>query len=65
MVADLGAYLSGASPGASTRAALTAIGGGYAVPAIYTESRGAFTNTAPVDAYRGAGERGRISLPSD
>ncbi len=56
MVADLGAYLSGASPGASTRAALTAIGGGYAVPAIYTESRGVFTNTAPVDAYRGAGK---------
>ena len=56
LVADLGAYLSGASPAASTRAALTAIGGGYAVPAIYTESRGAFTNTAPVDAYRGAGK---------
>ncbi|MEE2688054.1 MAG: xanthine dehydrogenase family protein molybdopterin-binding subunit [Pseudomonadota bacterium] len=56
MLADLGAYLSGASPGASTRAALTAMGGGYAVPKIYTESRGVFTNTAPVDAYRGAGK---------
>ena len=50
MVADLGAYLSGASPGASTRAALTAMGGGYVVPHIYTESLGVFTNTAPVDA---------------
>ena len=56
MVADLGAYLSGASPGASTRAALTAMGGGYVVPHIYTESLGVFTNTAPVDAYRGAGK---------
>lgn len=56
MVADLGAYLSGSSPGASTRAALTAIGGGYSIPTIYTESRGVFTNTAPVDAYRGAGK---------
>ena len=56
MVADLGAYLSGSSPGASTRAALTAMGGGYVVPHIYTESRGVFTNTAPVDAYRGAGK---------
>lgn len=56
LVADLGAYLSGASPGASTRAAPTAMGGGYRIPIIYMESRGVFTNTAPVDAYRGAGK---------
>ncbi len=56
LVADLGAYLSGAAPGASTRASPTAMGGGYAIPTIYMESRGVFTNTAPIDAYRGAGK---------
>lgn len=56
MVANLGAYLSGAAPGASTRASATAIGGGYAIPHIYMQARGVFTNTAPVDAYRGAGK---------
>ncbi|MEL0019502.1 MAG: molybdopterin cofactor-binding domain-containing protein, partial [Rickettsiales bacterium] len=56
LVADLGAYLSGAAPGASTRASPTAMGGGYAIPTIYLESRGVFTTTAPIDAYRGAGK---------
>jgi carbon-monoxide dehydrogenase large subunit len=56
LVADLGAYLSGAAPGASTRASPTAMGGGSAIPTIYMESRGVFTNTAPIDAYRGAGK---------
>ena len=56
LVADLGAYLSGAAPGASTRAAPTAMGGGYKIPTIHMESRGVFTNTAPIDAYRGAGK---------
>jgi carbon-monoxide dehydrogenase large subunit len=34
----------------------TAMGTVYAIPAILLEVRGAFTNTAPVDAYRGAGK---------
>ena len=54
--ADMGAYLSGNGPGCPTTAFSTAVGGAYAIPAILLEVRGAFTNTAPVDAYRGAGK---------
>lgn len=56
LTADLGAYASGAGPNASTNASSTAMGGIYDIPAIYMESKGVFTNTAPVDAYRGAGK---------
>ena len=56
MVANLGAYLSGNGPGASAVAASTAQGGVYDIPAIAVDVRGAFTNTVPVDAYRGAGK---------
>ena len=55
-VANLGAYLSGTGPAVTTRAAPTAMGGIYAIPHVYMESRGVFTNTSPVDAYRGAGK---------
>lgn len=56
LVANLGAYLSGSAPAVTTRAAPTAMGGIYAIPHVYMESRGVFTNTSPVDAYRGAGK---------
>jgi carbon-monoxide dehydrogenase large subunit len=56
MIANLGAYLSGNGPGASAVAASTAQGGVYNIPAIAVDVRGAFTNTVPVDAYRGAGK---------
>ena len=56
MVANLGAYLSANGPGASVVAASTAQGGVYDIPAIHVDVRGAFTNTVPVDAYRGAGK---------
>jgi carbon-monoxide dehydrogenase large subunit len=56
MVANLGAYLSGNGPGASVVAASTAQGGVYDIPTIAVDIRGAFTNTVPVDAYRGAGK---------
>ncbi len=56
MVANMGAYLSGNGPGASAVAASTAHGGVYDIPAIHVDVRGAFTNTVPVDAYRGAGK---------
>ena len=32
------------------------MGGVYAIPAVFMAVRGAFTNTAPIDAYRGAGK---------
>jgi aerobic carbon-monoxide dehydrogenase large subunit len=55
-IAGLGAYMSGGGPGSSTNAPAAAMGGGYEIPAIFMEVRGAFTNTAPIDAYRGAGK---------
>ena len=55
-VANMGAYLSASGPGSSTTSPGTAMGGLYAIPAVFMESRGAFTNTVPIDAYRGAGK---------
>ena len=55
-VANLGAYLSTNGPGSSTNSPSTAMGGVYAIPAIFMGVRGAFTNTVPIDAYRGAGK---------
>jgi carbon-monoxide dehydrogenase large subunit len=56
MTANMGAYLSAFGPGVSTNAASTAMGGIYAIPSVFMAVRGAFTNTVPVDAYRGAGK---------
>lgn len=55
-VANLGAYVSSLGPGAATTAPTPAMGGLYDIPAVTMDVRGAFTNTAPVDAYRGAGK---------
>jgi carbon-monoxide dehydrogenase large subunit len=55
-IANLGAYLSPGGPGSSTNAPGTAMGGFYAIPAVHMEARGVFTNTVPIDAYRGAGK---------
>jgi carbon-monoxide dehydrogenase large subunit len=55
-IAGLGAYMSGGGPGSSTNAPAAAMGGGYVIPAICMDVRGVFTNTAPIDAYRGAGK---------
>jgi aerobic carbon-monoxide dehydrogenase large subunit len=55
-IAGLGAYMSGGGPGSSTNAPAAAMGGGYVIPSIFMDVRAAFTNTAPLDAYRGAGK---------
>ncbi len=55
-VANLGAYLSTNGPGSSTNSPASAMGGVYAIPAVYMAVRGVFTNTVPIDAYRGAGK---------
>ena len=55
-IANLGAYMSGGGPGSSTNAPANAIGSGYVIPAIAMDVRAAFTNTVPIDAYRGAGK---------
>ncbi|TCZ63180.1 xanthine dehydrogenase family protein molybdopterin-binding subunit [Roseicella aquatilis] len=56
MAADLGAYCTPYGPSCPTNSVSTAIGGVYAIPAILLEVEGAFTNSTPVDAYRGAGK---------
>jgi carbon-monoxide dehydrogenase large subunit len=56
VVAELGAYLSTGGPGSSTSAPTNAIGSGYVIPSIFMDVRGVFTNTVPIDAYRGAGK---------
>ncbi|HEY1795437.1 MAG TPA: xanthine dehydrogenase family protein molybdopterin-binding subunit [Stellaceae bacterium] len=55
-IANLGAYLSTSGPGSSTNSPSTAMGGVYDVPAVFMAVRGVFTNTVPIDAYRGAGK---------
>lgn len=53
--ANLGAYLSMFAPFIPTMAALKVLPGVYDVKALHYQVRGVFTNTVPVDAYRGAG----------
>ncbi|MEM4290506.1 MAG: molybdopterin cofactor-binding domain-containing protein [Nitrososphaerota archaeon] len=53
--ANMGAYLSTAAPGIPTILFGPMLSGPYTIQAISVEVVGALTNTAPVDAYRGAG----------
>ncbi len=53
--ANLGAYLSTFATAVPTILYATLLAGQYATPQIYVEVDAWFTNTAPVDAYRGAG----------
>ncbi len=53
--ANMGAYLSTFASSVPTILYATLLAGQYATPAIYAEVTAVFTNTAPVDAYRGAG----------
>jgi carbon-monoxide dehydrogenase large subunit len=53
--ANLGAYLSTFSTAVPTILYATLLAGQYKTPQIYVEVDAWFTNTAPVDAYRGAG----------
>jgi carbon-monoxide dehydrogenase large subunit len=53
--ANLGAYLSTFSTAVPTILYATLLAGQYATPQVYVEVDAWFTNTAPVDAYRGAG----------
>src|SRR5579872_4199855 len=54
-IANLGAYLSNFGPYIPTMAGQGMQVGVYVVPTAYVEVKGVFTNTVPVDAYRGAG----------
>lgn len=53
--ANLGAYMSTFSSSIPTYLYATLLSGQYDIPAIYCEVDAVYTNTAPVDAYRGAG----------
>ncbi|MRD46479.1 molybdopterin-dependent oxidoreductase [Caenimonas koreensis DSM 17982] len=53
--ANLGAYLSTFSTAVPTILYATLLAGQYTTPMIHVEVDAWFTNTAPVDAYRGAG----------
>ncbi|MBL4646053.1 MAG: xanthine dehydrogenase family protein molybdopterin-binding subunit [Rhizobiales bacterium] len=54
-VANLGAYMSLFSSSVPTYLYATLLSGQYNIPAIHCNVRTVYTNTAPVDAYRGAG----------
>ncbi|MCS6892838.1 MAG: xanthine dehydrogenase family protein molybdopterin-binding subunit [Rhodovarius sp.] len=54
-LANMGAYLSTFAPSVPTYLYATLLAGVYTTPAIYAEVKAVFTNTVPVDAYRGAG----------
>jgi len=53
--ANLGAYLSNFAPFVATAAGVGMLVGCYKIPCAHVQVSGVFTNTTPVDAYRGAG----------
>ncbi len=53
--ANMGAYLSTFAAAVPTWLYGTLLAGQYKTPAVHVEVRAVFTNTSPVDAYRGAG----------
>ena len=55
-VANLGASMATGGPGSSTIAPGNVMGGGYDFASVFMHVRGAYTNTVPTDAYRGAGK---------
>eukprot|EP00873_Tetraselmis_striata_P026080 jgi/Tetstr1/446344/TSEL_033886.t1 len=54
-VANLGAYMSLFSSSVPTYLYATLLSGQYDIPAIHCNVKTVYTNTTPVDAYRGAG----------
>jgi len=54
-IANIGAYMSTFSSSVPTYLYATLLSGQYDIPHIYCEVDAVYTNTGPVDAYRGAG----------
>jgi len=54
-ISNMGAYLSTFAPYIPTYAGTSVLSSVYGFQAIYANVLGVFTNTVPVDAYRGAG----------
>ena len=61
-IANIGAYTSYFAPYIPTTGGTRVLPGGYQIEAIHMRVRGAFTNSAPVDAYRGAGRPENLFL---
>jgi carbon-monoxide dehydrogenase large subunit len=61
-IGNLGAYYSSFAMYIPTSAGAKLLGGVYTIPAAHVEVTGVFTNTVPVDAYRGAGRPEAIYL---
>ncbi|MSQ18143.1 MAG: xanthine dehydrogenase family protein molybdopterin-binding subunit [Betaproteobacteria bacterium] len=53
--ADIGAYATSFGAWIGTRNLTVTMGGVYRIPAMYAQSRIAYTNATPVSVYRGAG----------
>src|SRR4029453_4719870 len=54
-IANMGAYLSTFASAVPTILYATLLAGQYKTPAIFCNVKAVFTNTTPIDAYRGAG----------
>ena len=61
-VANLGAYASNYGPSVPTQGGTRALAGPYRTPVLHVRVRSAYTNTAPTDAYRGAGRPENVYL---
>ncbi|MSO74474.1 MAG: xanthine dehydrogenase family protein molybdopterin-binding subunit [Alphaproteobacteria bacterium] len=61
-IANMGAYLSTFAPFIPTTAGTRILPTVYTAPAVYAQVKGVFTNTTPVDAYRGAGRPENVYL---
>ena len=55
IIANLGAYQSQFGACIPTLFCVSMFSGQYAIPALHCRVRGVYTNTTPIDAYRGAG----------
>ncbi|MBI4182736.1 MAG: xanthine dehydrogenase family protein molybdopterin-binding subunit [Proteobacteria bacterium] len=55
-LSNLGAYATQSAPFIPTLGGTRVLTGVYTIPCFHAESRGVFTNTVPIDAYRGAGK---------
>ena len=55
ILANLGAYVSAFGASIPTGLCCPTLTGLYAIPVVHATVKGVFTNTVPVDAYRGAG----------
>jgi carbon-monoxide dehydrogenase large subunit len=53
--ANMGAYLNTFGPAIPSQMTGCMLSGAYAIPIIFAVCEGVYTNTVPVDAYRGAG----------